>query len=96
MSYIISQKAQGKISFTSDLWSDQKLHPFMALTTHWIAKEEKISVLVLKAALIAFHHVPGSHTGKSLGSVILHLLDRADVAKDVSVHLYCMMCSDFV
>jgi hypothetical protein len=87
---------QGKISFTSDLWSDQKLHPFMALTAHWIAKEEKTSVLVLKAALIAFHHVPGSHTGKSLGSVILHLLDCADVAKDVSVHLYCMMCSDFI
>lgn len=57
----------------------------MALTAHWIAKEEQTSVLVLKAALIAFHHVPGSHTGKSLGSMLLHLLDRADVAKDVSV-----------
>jgi hypothetical protein len=85
MSYLLLQRAQGKISFTSDLWSDKKLRPFMALTAHWIAKEEQTSVLVLKAALIAFHHVPGSHTGKSLGSMLLHLLDRADVAKDVSV-----------
>jgi hypothetical protein len=57
----------------------------MALTAHWIAKEEQTSVLILKAALIAFHHIPGSHTGKSLGSITLHLLDRADVAKNVSV-----------
>ncbi|KAG2337339.1 hypothetical protein BDR05DRAFT_841823, partial [Suillus weaverae] len=48
-------RAQGKISFTSDLWSDQKLCPFLALTAHWIAKEEQTSVLVLKAALITFH-----------------------------------------
>ncbi|KAG2352359.1 hypothetical protein BDR07DRAFT_1188577, partial [Suillus spraguei] len=47
-------RAQGKISFTSDLWSDQKLRPFMALTAHWIAKEEQTSVLILKAALIVF------------------------------------------
>lgn len=85
MSYITLQRAQGKISFTSDLWSDKKLRPFMALTAHWIAKEEKTLVLVLRVALIAFHHIPGSHTGKSLGSTLLHLLDRADVAKDVSV-----------
>ncbi|KAG2147387.1 uncharacterized protein EDB93DRAFT_1250525 [Suillus bovinus] len=78
-------RAQGKISFTSDLWLDQKLCPFMALTAHQTAKEEQTSVLVLKAALIAFYHIPGSHTGKSLGSIILHLLDRANIAKDVSV-----------
>ncbi|KAG2067859.1 hypothetical protein BDR04DRAFT_1026261, partial [Suillus decipiens] len=59
-----------------------KLHPFMALTAHWIAKEEWMSVLVLKAALIAFHHVLGSHTGKSLSSIILHLHNHANVAND--------------
>ncbi|KAG2063795.1 hypothetical protein BDR04DRAFT_953576, partial [Suillus decipiens] len=30
--------AQGKVSFTSDLWSDSNLCPFMAVTAHWIAK----------------------------------------------------------
>ncbi|KAG1789470.1 hypothetical protein EV424DRAFT_1355714 [Suillus variegatus] len=51
--------AQGKVCFTSDLWSDYKLRPFMALTAHWIAKADKDSMLMLKVALIAFHYVPG-------------------------------------
>ncbi|KAG2738986.1 hypothetical protein P692DRAFT_201688711, partial [Suillus brevipes Sb2] len=29
--------ALGKVSFTSDLWSNSKLRPFMAITAHWIA-----------------------------------------------------------
>ncbi|KAG2336774.1 hypothetical protein BDR05DRAFT_831755, partial [Suillus weaverae] len=33
-------KAQGKVSFTSDPWSDSNLCPFMAITAHWIAKED--------------------------------------------------------
>ncbi|KAG2740808.1 hypothetical protein P692DRAFT_201665167, partial [Suillus brevipes Sb2] len=48
-------KAEGKISFTSDLWSDPKLRPFLALTAHWLARETANSSLVLKGTLIAFH-----------------------------------------
>ncbi|KIK41147.1 hypothetical protein CY34DRAFT_85941, partial [Suillus luteus UH-Slu-Lm8-n1] len=77
--------ALGKVSFTSDLWSDSNLCPFMAVTAHWIARADHSSVLVLNTALIAFHHVPGSHTGELLAEVILHLLDRAGVTKKVSV-----------
>ncbi|KAG1732051.1 hypothetical protein EDB19DRAFT_1593727, partial [Suillus lakei] len=55
------------------------LRPFLAITAHWISKEDRSLMLVLKSALIAFHHVPGSHDGASLSSVILHLLDHADV-----------------
>jgi hypothetical protein len=57
----------------------------MAVTAHWIAKAEQSSILVLRAALIGFHHVPGSHTGDLLATVILHLLDRAAVTEKVSV-----------
>jgi hypothetical protein len=54
-------------------------------------------MLVLKSALIAFHHVPGSHDGASLSSVILHLLDRADVINKVCQHqLYCATRSELV
>lgn len=90
------QAAQGKVSFTSDLWSDSNLRPFMALTAHWIAKADHISALVLKVALIGFHHVPGSHTGELLALVILHLLDRAGVTEKVSVSVYHLTHSDFV
>jgi hypothetical protein len=40
-------------------------------------------MLVLKSALIAFHHIPGNHDGQSLGSMILYLLDRAETAAKV-------------
>ncbi|KAH7904018.1 hypothetical protein BJ138DRAFT_969441, partial [Hygrophoropsis aurantiaca] len=30
------QNSIGKISFTTDLWSDINLSPFMAVTAHWI------------------------------------------------------------
>ena len=57
----------------------------MALTAHWIAKANHSSMLVLRAALMGFHHIPGSHTGEFLAGVLLHLLDRAAVTKKVSV-----------
>lgn len=68
----------------------------MAITAHWIAKANADSALVLKAALIAFHHVPGSYDGGSLGSMILYLLDRAETATKVGVYLYRVACSDIV
>ncbi|KAG2134743.1 hypothetical protein BD769DRAFT_1665205 [Suillus cothurnatus] len=43
--------AQGQISFTSDIWSNAKLRPFLAVTAHWIVKENKNVTLVLKAAV---------------------------------------------
>ncbi|KAG2737897.1 hypothetical protein P692DRAFT_201682967, partial [Suillus brevipes Sb2] len=72
------------------------LRPFLAITAHWISKEDRSLMLVLKSALIAFHHVPGSHDGASLSSVILHLLDRADVINKVCQHqLYCQRREGF-
>jgi hypothetical protein len=55
----------------------------MAVTAHWIAKANKDSMLVLKSALIAFHHIPGNHDGQSLGSMILYLLDHAETMAKV-------------
>jgi hypothetical protein len=68
----------------------------MALTAHWIAKANNNSMLMLKTALLAFHHIPGSHDGQSLGSMILYLLNRADTAAKVSTCLYRVACSDIV
>jgi len=51
---------------------------------HWIAKAEGSSALKLKAALIAFHHLPGSHTGANIATALLALLDRAGITSKVS------------
>jgi hypothetical protein len=90
------QAAQGQISFTFDIWSDSQLCPFLAVTAHWIAKESEKEALVLKAALITFHHIPGSHTGMALALKILELIDHAEVKHNVGVLLYFITFSDFV
>ncbi|KAH7903782.1 hypothetical protein BJ138DRAFT_987404, partial [Hygrophoropsis aurantiaca] len=29
--------AAGRVSFTTDIWSDDNLRPFLAMTAHWIS-----------------------------------------------------------
>jgi hypothetical protein len=81
---VLAQNAAGRISFTTDIWSDQNRQPYLAVTAHWISKSEGSSSLQLKAALIAFHRLRGSHDGKTLAKTIVELLDRADITVQVS------------
>ncbi|KIK21605.1 hypothetical protein PISMIDRAFT_103927 [Pisolithus microcarpus 441] len=78
-------QAEGRISCTADIWSDEVLRPFLALTAHWIGKSEGTASLQLKAALLAFHHLPGNHTGDYIAQKFLHLLDCAEVMEKVSI-----------
>ena len=77
----------GKISFTLDIWSDQNLRPYLAMTAHWIAIHEPTDTLKLKLALIAFHRLHCSHDGASLANVVIKLLDRAGITAKVSFNL---------
>ena len=81
----------GKISFTTDGWSDPNQTSFMAVTAHWIeATDEKISTgvkkkLRLRADLIGFHKLPGRHTGEHLAHCFLFITDRIQVTSKVSI-----------
>ena len=91
------QKAEGKISFTADIWTDDNSkNLYLVITAHWIALEDRTAMLGLKAGLIAFHYLPGSHTGTVLSSEILGLLNRAKVANNVSIWFYHVACSDLL
>ncbi|KAH9947389.1 hypothetical protein B0H21DRAFT_655834, partial [Amylocystis lapponica] len=35
-----AQNALGRVSFTSDLWTDEQLRAFMAITLHYLAKDQ--------------------------------------------------------
>ena len=82
--------AIGEVSFTADIWSDQRLGSYLAVTVHWIGMESNEpyeihnSPLEQKIALAAFHKLHGTHTGKRLTGTLLHLLNRADIASKVS------------
>ena len=66
-----------------DIWSDENLRPFLAITAHWIARITGTTSLQLKAALIAFHRLRGNHDGESLAAAVLQLLDRAGITVKV-------------
>ncbi|KAJ8579265.1 hypothetical protein M405DRAFT_848339, partial [Rhizopogon salebrosus TDB-379] len=47
------------------MWCDPNAkNPYIAITAHWIVLDDGTAMLVLKAGLIAFHCIPGSHTGE--------------------------------
>jgi hypothetical protein len=59
------------------------MKPFFAITAHWIYRDEKDGSLKLKARLIAFQRIWGTHNGENLGKLCLDLLDRAGTTGNV-------------
>ena len=79
----------GKISFTTDMWSDFNKKAYMAVTAHWLEKasleasnrlQPKIS---LCTDLIGFVYVPSSHTEEHLAGVFLSVINCLKIAKKV-------------
>jgi hypothetical protein len=64
-----------------DIWSDQNRRSYLAITAHWIANE--MGTLRSRAALIAFHRLRGGHDGKTVGEIVVNLLDRAAITVKV-------------
>ena len=88
----------GEILFTADIWSSESLDPYLAITAHWIGQEAesgpRMSKLNFKCTLIAFHYVPGSHTGVDLAETILHLIDCARIPLEKVLDILCItLCS---
>jgi hypothetical protein len=81
------QNSLGKVSFTADIWSDSKMQSFLAMTAHWITRNDNNN-LEFKSSLIAFHRVWGRHTGKNLAAIVLSLLDRAGATSKVNYMQY--------
>jgi hypothetical protein len=83
------QNSVGHISLTADIWSNQKLRSFLALTVHWIAA--KNSKLDLRAGLIGFHQLKKKHMGKNIAKTLLHLINRAGIAEKVICLYFCFI-----
>jgi hypothetical protein len=83
LSECLIQAAVGQISTTMDIWSDENLRPYLAMTAHWIARLAGTTSLQLKAALIVFHRLRGNHDGETLATAVLQLLDRAGITVKV-------------
>jgi hypothetical protein len=67
-----------------DIWSSQLRRSFLAITAHWISRDENAQCLEYESSLIAFHNLHGSHSGERIARAILPLLDRVGVTLKVS------------
>jgi hypothetical protein len=79
----------GKISFTMNTWTDLDMNSYMGVTAHWVQKYlvqtpcGNQEMLRLRADLIGFIAIPGSHTGEHLAEIFMFVINRLDIAKKV-------------
>jgi hypothetical protein len=88
------QNAVGALHFTADMWSDRHHQSYICITVHWIAYERPAerAGLVFKSSLLAFHALPGRHTGPRIAQAVYQLLDCAGVnGGDVSMDFQHVM-----
>lgn len=76
------QESLGQISFTADGWSDGRRRTFLAITSHWCGRNSN-GRISMRDALLAFHHVTGSHDGEHLAEITHKMLDRANIVERV-------------
>jgi hypothetical protein len=70
--------APGKVSITADGWStDNTKMGFMGMTAHWI--QVKDGKWKMRAAVIRFKALSGTHSGENLGRYAVGLLDRIGI-----------------
>jgi hypothetical protein len=74
----MEQNSLGRISLTSDLWSDSNLTSFMAVTLHWIALNED-NTLGLKTALGGFRWIKDKHSGENIAARFVEILVELDI-----------------
>ena len=61
----------------------------MAITAHFLLKKQ--GQLTMHTRLLAFHHLPGSHTGENMANAVYNILKAANILTKVfllSFHLY--------
>lgn len=74
----------GRVSLTFDIWSAASLCPFMAVTAHWI-KRHPTGSMTLESDLLAFHYLPGNHTGERIALALIEVIDFFDISDKVGL-----------
>ncbi|QRV92764.1 AC9 transposase [Ceratobasidium sp. AG-Ba] len=72
------KQSRGRISLTSDLWSDANQRSFMAVTAHYINERGS-----LQDHLISFRKIDGEHTGANIAQALFQVLQESDIVGKV-------------
>lgn len=81
------KSARGRVSYTSDMWSDQNLTSYMAITAHY-ADYDKNGKLCISSRLFAFRAVAGMHSGENLANIFFGMLRDAGLLHKVTIIWY--------
>lgn len=65
---------------TSDLWSDDILRAFVAVTVHYIDQGGDLA-----EHLLAFRRIQGRHTGAHIGKTLYSIFEDAGITHKVSI-----------
>ena len=73
------QNAPGKVSTTADGWTaDNTKQGFLGMTAHWI-DVDKDGKWTLRAEVVGFRLIRGTHAGSNLGRYFVGLCDRVGI-----------------
>lgn len=81
--FIFSQSALGQLSFTADMWSSLGMHPYLAITVHWLSRRPDTGHVTLRQALLAFRRVRGAHSGARISRIVMGILEAAEIVDKV-------------
>jgi hypothetical protein len=88
---ISPQNALGRISLTTDMWSNPNLDGFKAVTAHFMERNSD-GEIVEAACMIAFRFVEGDHTGEHLGHIFFEILKENGILFKVSYIVVLKNC----
>jgi hypothetical protein len=77
------KESLGRISFTSDIWSDPNLTSFLAMTAHFCHRPHGPGSLEIAHRLLAFRVVQGSHDGDNVGQIMFDIVKEAGAHRKV-------------
>lgn len=76
----IYQKAPGKVSATADGWTaDTTKQGYLGMTAHWIDVDAASRKWTLRAEVVGFRLIRGTHAGGNLGRYFVGLCDRLGI-----------------
>jgi hypothetical protein len=82
------KKVPSKISFTFDAWTSALGDPYLSLTAHYIdAPADCPNAWELKSDQLIFQEIQGRHTGRNMGDILVHALDRYNLCGKVGSSL---------
>lgn len=59
------------------------MHPYLAMTAHWLGPRGDDHQVLLRQALLAFRRIRGAHSGQRIARIVYNILENADIINKV-------------